>query len=763
MTGRRLSGRLTRLYVGLFAAVLLLVSGAVFISVAANGQVRTRDTLAASGRVFDRLWELRAARLRTGASVLSRDFGFREALATRDEATIGSAAENLRDRLRLDLAFVTTAEGQLLTPQAGDAAPLSRLLAARLDAGERASGVAVVGGQVYQVVAAPVLAPDLIGWLVLAERVDEHQMEALQGLSALPLQASIFYEDSGRWRAASAKADPGLSRGVELADGRAGIIKTGSDLVFVGALPAAAAQRVALVLAYPFAATLAPFGWLALIIGIVASTGLALAALGGTAIARSVTGPLTDLTRAADRLQAGDRAPVQVNGDDEIGRLAATFNTMTDAVVERERRLEAAALTDAETGLPNRRALEQAVRSGQDAGWPSLVAAALGIARFAQVRAAIGYRLADELLSSIGAEIAARHPDWTVGRISTEALGIVVAGDPAVIIAEIDKERDQIERAHSVAEHLVDVKAAAGVAVEQAGGAADLELLQQAEIALDQARASRRPLQRFGGEAYARALAQLSLMPELRKAIPAGGLRLVHQPKCDLKTGAVCGVEALVRWPRSTAGPIPPSEFIPLAEETGDIRALTDWVVRQAIAEQRIMCRDGRLPVSVNLSGRLVGDEGFIDHLLELACGAAGPLCIEVTETAVIDDVGAALRTFSRLAEAGLSIAIDDFGAGLSSLAYLKQIPADELKLDRSLIVGLGTSEREALLVRSTIDLAHGLGMKVTAEGVEDAATTAVLARLGCDQLQGYHFARPMPADEAAAFIAERAPASALS
>lgn len=201
---------------------------------------------------------------------------------------------------------------------------------------------------------------------------------------------------------------------------------------------------------------------------------------------------------------------------------------------------------------------------------------------------------------------------------------------------------------------------------------------------------------------------------------------------------------------------IRPDHFIPMAEETGHIRALTDWVLHQAIADQATLAAQGlELAFSINVSGRLLGDREFAQLAVEAARGAAGKLCFEITETAVIENPETALRSLDLWTEAGIEISIDDFGSGLSSLAYLKQIKGHELKLDRSLVVGVVDSHREALIVRSTVDLAHGLGMKVTAEGVETQEIATLLTSLGCDSIQGYLIGKPMPLDELRLFLTE--------
>jgi EAL domain-containing protein (putative c-di-GMP-specific phosphodiesterase class I) len=193
-----------------------------------------------------------------------------------------------------------------------------------------------------------------------------------------------------------------------------------------------------------------------------------------------------------------------------------------------------------------------------------------------------------------------------------------------------------------------------------------------------------------------------------------------------------------------------------MAEETGHIGALTEWVLARALEEQSLIRHHGHeLAVSVNLSGRLLGDPAFVARALDLVRGAPGALIFEITETAVIENPEIALKTIDRFRAAGIGISIDDYGSGLSSLAYLKQIRADELKVDKAFVLKIDESHRDALLVRSTIDLAHSLGLKVTAEGVETAMALSLLAGMGCDVAQGYLVARPMPLKELLMFLGE--------
>jgi diguanylate cyclase len=255
-----------------------------------------------------------------------------------------------------------------------------------------------------------------------------------------------------------------------------------------------------------------------------------------------------------------------------------------------------------------------------------------------------------------------------------------------------------------------------------------------------------------------RSAVQPTLAEDLDAAIVRNELFLVHQPKMRARSGEIHAVETLVRWRHPTRGLIGPNDFIALAEQRGQMRRITEWVIQQTIVEQRSLAACGHaLSFSVNISARVLPDRDFAESALATLRGASGPIAFEITETAMIADPEGALRNLHLLADAGVKIAIDDYGAGLSSLAYLKQLPAKELKIDRMFISGLSSSHRDPLLVRSTIDLAHALDMEVTAEGVDSPAALALLKVMGCDVLQGFLIATPMPLGELRAFLDSRA------
>jgi EAL domain-containing protein (putative c-di-GMP-specific phosphodiesterase class I)/GGDEF domain-containing protein len=763
---KHLRTKLTVLYAGLFGATLILISVAVYSAISNAAQRQVRGELTASGTVFDRVWSMRSEQLRQGAGLLSRDFGFRAAVATGDQATIVSAMENLRARFGIDLAFIVGVDGRIAGAESARLTPHADRLMQALYNSEAPAGVYVLDGIPYQMTATPILSPDLIGWVVFAARLDDGEMSALERLAAIPLDANVAHKTSRGWVLSSSSAtgdSVALNRFMDKAladkvrEPRLLATPAGAAIGLVKPLPSLTGGGDAvLVLTYPMARALAPYQPLLATIAVTGLLGLVMVVLGSWSLARSVTRPVSALDAAVGRLQRGEDGHVAVESADEIGRLAESFNLMATEIRERERRITHLALHDAETGLGNRLSLERAITDMAPQHGPRLFVAVMGVDRFAHVRGAVGYAVAARIIREVGERLARLQPEGAVARLSTDVLGLVFAADDAAGAEAVALWLlDQLEQPLHVGGDAIDVALTVGL-VAAVAGAEGGAAIEQANIAFDQARTGKRKVAFFDAEAYGDPSSNLALMSGMLWAIRSGGIELFHQPKFDLRSRAVTGVEGLVRWRHPTRGLLRPDLFIPMAEDTGHIRTLTDWVLRQAIADQAAMARLGHeMEVSVNISGRLLGDRDFADFVDRMIPAAPGQICFEITETAVIENPDLALELLERFRNAGVTISIDDFGSGLSSLAYLKQIRGHELKIDKSLITDVTESQRDALIVRSTIDLAHSLGLKVTAEGVETPDTFQLLTAMGCDSIQGYLIAKPQPLNELLIFLRE--------
>jgi predicted signal transduction protein with EAL and GGDEF domain len=443
----------------------------------------------------------------------------------------------------------------------------------------------------------------------------------------------------------------------------------------------------------------------------------------------------------------------------ERRRLEARLRTQTitargaqEKAEAAERRVTHLALHDADTALPNRLGLEREVAAMLPRQAPVFVAA-IGIDRFTSIRAAIGVALAEQLMSDTARRLSAALPEARVARIATNSLGVAFEAQHAEeAMARLQAARSAFAEPVAVGASRVDVRLTAGLAGAPEHAATTHALVQRAQIALDQAYAGQTEIAVFDAAAEHSAASSLTLMSELREGLASGAVWLAHQPKLDLRKGEITSVESLVRWRHPARGAIAPDAFIGLAEETGLIGTLTDWVLTRALVEQAALARDGRaLKFAVNVSARNLCEPGFAARLAAIASARGADtqqITLEITETAVMVRPDIALANLEALKQAGFAIAVDDYGAGMSSLSYLKRIPADELKIDASFIRNLAGNANDAVLVRSTIDLGHSLGLKVVAEGVETQAALELLALFGCDMAQGYLIGRPVQLSE---------------
>ena len=427
----------------------------------------------------------------------------------------------------------------------------------------------------------------------------------------------------------------------------------------------------------------------------------------------------------------------------------------------RARELGRQAQFDSETGLPNRAALNQRTDELASTASGVVVVAAIGIDRFSHLRGAIGHAPMVELIAQLAARLSSAFDGIPVMRLSSGHLGLAfVARDMAEGFHLAATLQGAVTRPLQLRDTHVDVSVTIGLseAADALQHAADLAILDRALIAVEQAREARRHIASFDAELYGNPGATLSLMSDMSRAFDNGQMTIAYQPKYDLRSGAIVGAEALARWDHPERGALRPDLFVEMAEETGHIGELTEWVLRRAVRDQhRLLAAGFNLSIAVNWSGHLLDDVGFTDTALEIARGAAGKLCLEVTETAIIGNAGLARQTLERLRAAGLTISIDDYGSGLSSMAYLKNIPADELKIDKAFVLNMATDPVDAVLVRAAVSLAHSLGLQVVAEGVEQQAALDLLGEMGCDLAQGYLIARPMPLQDLVAYLGGRA------
>ncbi|MBA2463621.1 MAG: EAL domain-containing protein [Nocardioidaceae bacterium] len=425
-------------------------------------------------------------------------------------------------------------------------------------------------------------------------------------------------------------------------------------------------------------------------------------------------------------------------------------------------------LHDALTGLPNRtlladrfgQALRADARSGTSTG-PLLI----DLDRFKEINDTFGHHYGDELLAQVGPRLSASLRDVdTVARLGGDEFAVLLPEVRSVedAVAVAIKLRAAMETPFRVLGVDLDVEASVGVVMSGEHGQDATTLLQRADIAMYVAKTQSRGVSAYDPDIDEHTPAKLSLLGDLRRALENDELVLHYQPKIAISTRDVVGVEALVRWQHPERGMVFPDDFIPMAEHTGLIGALTRHVLDTALAQVRLWVDAGQpLTVSVNLSARNLLDERLPEIVAELLAThgvTADLLELEVTESALMTEPVRAQRLLEELSALGVRISIDDFGAGYTSLGQLKTLPVNELKIDKSFVMTMTEDTSNDLIVHSVIDLAHNLGLSIVAEGVENEQTLAALKGYGCDLAQGYHLSRPVAPDALADWLAERPP-----
>jgi diguanylate cyclase (GGDEF)-like protein len=740
--------------------------------------------------VLQHLLSQRAQRLSEGARLLASDADFRLALRSDQTRDLVAALARHGARIGASEAALLDADFKLRASTSDHPSELLALLQKLADKqadDNSSSALTLLNGLPFQAVLVPVKAPGTVAWIIMALPLDQalaNEMRALSSLhitlltrgmsnepwvtafSGLPA-ASTQALATERWTPAmtSARMSSITTQGDELGV-RAAWLSRSATIVDGPAVLALMSLSVADAVRLPQDLQLALL--------VITSLGLLIFGFSSWFTARWVTRPLRFLSAAADRLGAGDYAtPVddrrhKTARNDEIGHLSQAFERMRVNVATQQEEILKLAYWDSLTGLPNRTQFRDAVReavaqaellnaSGETVN--SVAVIMLDLDRFKHVNDVLGYRFGDLLLSAV-ADRLSQHSvrgDDLVARLGGDEFAVLLRRGNGELAASVAQRIEHSFTAPLILEeHKVDMGAGIGMACWPDHAVDADTLLSRAEVAMYAAKRRGNGALMYESSIDAGSAQTLSLLTELRQAVLQNELRLYLQPKLLLDSGVVVGAEALVRWQHPQRGLVPPVQFIPFAEQTGFIRQMTIWIFEEAARHWQMLHDDGlRLVLSVNLSTRDLLDTELpqkFEALLIKHRVPAEAFCLEITESAIMDDPQRALGTLNGLSALGFKLSIDDFGTGYSSLAYLKKLPVDELKIDQSFVRNMETDSDDAKIVKSTIDLAHNLGLCVVAEGVENAQVWDMLRELNCDQAQGFHMGKPMPAEQFAAW-----------
>jgi diguanylate cyclase (GGDEF)-like protein len=767
-------GLQTRIVVA-FMVLLSTLQLASFVTVHLTGTTTTEENLAkelvTGERVFKRTLDQNAEQLAQGARILSSDFAFREAVGTKDRETVVSALANHGARINADQMLLIGLDQKVIAdtlPQTMVGRPFwfARLINAA-EAKGSASGMVQIDGAIYQMVVVPVLAPVPIAWVAMDFVINDENARDLNRLTGLQVSFLSQSED-GTWRLGGTTLPQEQRRelvdAINLRQGRGSTgpttIKLGDSdfMTLISSDSTAGDGRVIAVLQRPLDDAVKPFKELQQRLMTISGFVLLLAIACSLLIAQGIARPVQRLASFARRFAAGEiDEPIDINQNDEIGELAVAFDQMRERITDRENRILDLAYRDALTGLPNRvlfsDRLQQAIAVSSRLN-RALTVVMLDLDRFKTVNDSLGHQAGDLLLIEVGRRLqeVISHQSDTIARMGGDEFAVLLPTEDTRDVMDVVRKLQQcLETPLTIEGHLVDAHASFGIAVFPEHGEDRVTLLRHADSAMYIAKRNNSGFAIYDPRYDQDSRERLSLMTELRQAVERDELMLYYQPKIDLRNRGTLHVESLVRWMHATRGFMSPDQFIPFAEQTGYISVITEWVIRKALAQLRLWRDMGlEIHVSINISTRDLTNVHFASTLAtmlaEQRCLAEW-IVLEMTETSILNDPSHAQANIDLLHAQGCSISIDDFGTGYSSLAYLKRLRVDELKIDKSFVMDMVVDPGDALIIKSTIELGHNMGLKVVAEGVESEAALRQLQAMGCDLAQGYLMSPPLPAD----------------
>jgi len=740
-----------------FFTVLTLVQLATAFSVLTATQrdnfLQQQKSLEIGANVFLEVLSNRGAQLSQSLSVLSADFGFKRAIATREQETIESVLSNHGARIGADAAILLSPKGELLTSSlAGLTQDDIQSLFELATSNTNALAILDFDHANYQFVLQPVKAPTLIAWVGMGFLLDEKV--ASQAKAITGIDVSFVNQTNGRTEIASTLSSAEQQSVLAQKNRFPSLLTMPSEYIPADYLSMAIklyehnGRQLALLHQSNLKWQQSYLHLRNNMLLIFALT-LALAIAIAIWLSGSLTEPVHRLVQYARKIGQGLQPESIQGAPAELRVLANSLSLMREDIEAREKDLLYQSRHDSLTGLLNRFAAKQHLTDlNQDLSGTIVL---LDIKHFRHINDIIGFANADSLLLLFARRLEQLAPTADMlARLDGDSFLLLyrqgIGGD------QLLKSLDMLEAPFPIQGSNISLTVRAGL-LEIDGNGADIDvLLRRAEIALNQACLQELRIVSYregDDEKYQR---ELTLIRDLPIGLAQDQLYLVFQPKVNLPLNQCTGAEALIRWQHPTLGFIPPDEFIQLAENSGNIDIVSQWVLKQAIKQLVTWQQQGlALKLAINLSAHDLLDTRLpnqIANLLKDNHLQPGALCIEVTEGAVMKDAQTVVGVLQRFRDMGVSVAIDDFGTGHSSLAYLKLLPVDEVKIDRSFIQNMHLNSQDAMIVNTSIQLIHGLGFSVVAEGVEEREGVDILSDLNCDLIQGYVYSKPLKAAE---------------
>jgi len=696
--------------------------------------------------------------LTTAARVLTADFGFKQAVTTKDSETIASVLINHGQRIDADLMLLTDLQGQLISSSLPNFS-LDTTQSAYLNTLLREPGTThfmVLQNTLYQLLALPINAPRAIAYTIVGFEIDSNVASELKQLTGLDIS---FFNGSGKLITTSIK---------NANDNITPYYLTSKALPwFFSSRPAFDSTQfelettknnpIKLFLTADLSSTYQEHDRLLTSIVVIASLIMLAAIMLSSLLAKKLTKPLSQLVTQSKAFSKGQYANLVSNKNmsQEISTLFDAFADMGSAIDAREQKILYQSQHDTLTGLYNRHTFRQLISETLVNEQHHLLIA-INIRGFSNLNDILGIQVGDQCLQALAQRLIDlnKAEGWQHARLDGDVfLSLIPLPEKAHIDRYVHEFIASLVKPLNVDSLVLNLKFWTGIAIYPQDGDDAKAIFRRSMIALDYAQKENKPIRYYHiGEEEARHK-HFSIIEALRRALTLddGQLYMNYQPKLNLKTGKIDKVEALIRWKHPEMGFISPEVFISYAEQTGIIFDLTTWVINTVLKQLHDWQKKGIfIDAAINISAQDISHPDFHMNLKKATTQhqiSPEYITLEVTERDLMQDEEHAIALLIELKDKGYTISVDDYGIGQSSLAKLKQLPVDELKIDKSFIMELASSESDQIIVGSTITLGHRLGLSVVAEGLENNESLDILNAMGCDHIQGYFLSRPMTAE----------------
>ncbi|WP_337879777.1 EAL domain-containing protein [Rheinheimera sp.] len=741
--------------------VLAIASGlATLTTMKQDSQQQAEQALQVAANVLLQALENRATQLSNSVRLLASDYGFRRAIATAEQETILSVLDNHGSRVDAALAVLFAPDGQLLAStnpalNSSDFSPFFDPAQSRNAAAF--SDIQRLGDESFQLVLVPVRAPQVIAWIGMGFQLDQQLAEQIKGITGLDISFTSAQgrNHSSRNSTLASHLQPAVLAALpELNAGQQSPFSSPDEQYLSLALPLDQHHALWALLHYPTERWQSSYQQIRQQLLTIFGVSLALAFILALVIARSITQPLNRLTQFATAITKGESKVRLPQATGEVGVLSQTLSQMQQAVQQREEQLVHQARHDHLTGLKNRTYAEQELQQLLSQYHCSLIL--LNIKNFRHINDSLGFTSGDSLLQQVAERLKLVKPAASLlARLGGDEFLMAYPRpfqDSDALILKMQLQQD-----YHLDGSALSLSFVLGIYCIEADSQPVSDALRRLDIALSRAKQLQEQYSFYQQGQDEHHQRRLTILRDLPTALQSNQLFVVYQPKVDLKQYRCHAAEALIRWAHPELGFIPPDEFIQLAEHAGLINQVTDWMLSAVIRQLALWRSQGiELKVAVNLSAHDLSNPSLPEHIAAILQQHQLPtkaLALEVTEGAVMKDPKQVIHILHQLRQMGIELAIDDFGTGQSSLAYLKQLPVHEVKIDRAFVKDIENNYQDELIVSATAQLAHGLGLKVTAEGLENKAGLSILRQHQCDTVQGYFFSKPLTAEQFSSWL----------